>query len=205
MPKISCIMILNNHIVAQTELACRSTKESVLSDADNFSSCNNLPTANDIDGSYLVYDNKRKTFIRSGAAAVGMKKRWKEHSSASLLKNHHERTNKFYCAYPSTTNVIGHSQVMIYKKGNFEQLEQFIGVGFKKELMEYIVNWFNWSEYEVEQLGLLAGVGGMDSIEEKKYRHLCYLFENAYALSLNQDNNISTNPGFEWQLGYYGK
>ena len=91
------------------------------------------------------------------------------------------------------------------KRGNFEQLQQLVGIDFRRDLMAEITAWFSWSAYEVEQLVLLAGVGGMASLQDKQYRHLCYVFENAYALSLDQDSNISSNPGFEWQLGYYGK
>ena len=66
---------------------------------------------------------------------------------------------------------------------------------FEKDLMAEITNWFSWSAYKVEQLGSLAGVGGMDSIQQKQYRHLCYVFDGAYVLSLDQENNISTNSG----------
>ena len=37
----------------------------------------------DYDGSYIVLDAKRFSFIRAGAAATGMMKRWKEHIQSS--------------------------------------------------------------------------------------------------------------------------
>ena len=94
-------------------------------------------------------------------------KRWKEHCAASLLKNHNERTNKFYCAYPSSETNASENEILRGKRGNFEQLQQLVGVGFSKELMSDITSWFSWSAYEVEQLGLLAGVGNMYFIQQK--------------------------------------
>ena len=88
-------MILNNHIIPHSELDCKGAKECLLSDADNFSTVDMLPGRNDVDGSYVVYDKKRKQFIRSGASAVGINKLWKEHCAASFLRNHNERANKF--------------------------------------------------------------------------------------------------------------
>ena len=67
----------------------------------------------------------------------------------------------------------------------------------KKNLITEITAWFSWNAYKVEQLGLLAGVGGIDSIQDKHYRHLYYVIESAYALSVDQENNISTNPRIE--------
>ena len=59
-------------------------------------------------------------------------------------------------------------------------------------------------EEEEHELGLLKGVNTRDTLNEKKYRHLCYLSESAYALAVSDTMNISSNPGFEWQLRYYG-
>ena len=89
-------------------------------------------------------------------------------------------------------------------KGNFEQLEQFIGIPVTKESLNDIVDLFYYTDMEIGQLQNLNGAGGRNTLAQKKYRHLCYIFECAYALAIETNKNISSNPGFEWQLGYYG-
>ena len=64
---------------------------------------------------------------------------------------------------------------------------------------------FDWSVEEEYKIANLKGVNTRDSIADKKYRHICYLCESVYALAVSNELNISTNPGFEWQLRYYGK
>ena len=89
--------------------------------------------------------------------------------------------------------------------GTFIQLEQLIGIGLRKDSLEDIVNQFEWSNVELKGLSNLCGSGSRTSLIQKKYRHLCYLFESAYALVIEQRINISGNPGFEWQLNFYGR
>ena len=102
-------MILNNNVVPHVELNFRGAKEFVLLDTINFCAGELLPGREDVNSSYLVYDTKRKDFIRSCAAAMGVNKRWEEHHAASLLKHYTERTNKFYCDYPATQcDVVNH-------------------------------------------------------------------------------------------------
>ena len=63
---------------------------------------------------------------------------------------------------------------------------------------------FDWSEEELYGLSQLKGVAIRDTLEDKKYKHMCYLFEAAYALAIEPRRNISGNPGCEWQLNYFG-
>ena len=63
---------------------------------------------------------------------------------------------------------------------------------------------FNTIEKVKSELMLLKGCGNRNSLEQKMYKHLCYMFELAYALSIDHAKNISCNAGCEWQLQYYG-
>jgi hypothetical protein len=47
---------------------------------------------------------------------------------------------------------------------------------------------------------LTAGGGGL-SIQSK---HLCYLFETAFAAAIEPNMNVTQNPTCEWQLKWYG-
>ena len=40
---------------------------------------------------------------------------------------------------------------------------------------------------------------------DKKFRHLSYMFETVFAVGLRQEDNITQNPGCEWQLELYGR
>ena len=87
----------------------------------------------------------------------------------------------------------------------FQKLEQLIGIGLDRSKMNEIVGLFGWNEEKVFELDKLTVVSTRDTMTDKKYRHICYLCESVYALSVRGDMNISTNPGFEWQLRFYGK
>ena len=88
--------------------------------------------------------------------------------------------------------------------GNFQQIEQLIGIGIERTNLTTINELFDWSEEELLGLQHLKGVATRVTMGDKKYKHLCYLFEAAYALALEPRRNISGNPGCEWQLNYFG-
>ena len=41
-------------------------------------------------------------------------------------------------------------------------------------------------------------------LANRKYRHMCYLFEEVYDVAIKSSDNITWNPTGEWQLKYYG-
>ena len=133
-----------------------------------------------------------------------MVKRMKEHQRSSKLSCDKDRASKLYQAYPSIEcdqdNLPENDVIM----GRFEQLEQYIGIGFCASDKEAVISLFDWSVEEIVELHKLKGAGTNISIIDKQYRHMCYLCETMYALSIDQNKNISSNPGCEWQLGYYG-
>ena len=64
---------------------------------------------------------------------------------------------------------------------------------------------FEWEDFETTELAQLKGVGDNgDNLVDKQYRHICYLCELIYGVCIDLEDNISSNPGCEWQLGYFG-
>ena len=86
------------------------------------------------------------------------------------------------------------------RKGDFDQLDLLLGTGFHRTKSKEIVSMVDWSVEEEYEIANLKGVNTRDSIEDKKYRHICYLCKSVYAFAISNELNISTNPGFEWQL-----
>jgi hypothetical protein len=71
---------------------------------------------------------------------------------------------------------------------------------------ENIVHIFDWDNGEVKELEKLAAASrSRNTLVNKIYRHIVYLSELLYAVSIDLKDNISSNPGCEWQLKYYGK
>ena len=126
-----------------------------------------------------------------------MVKRWKEHQRSSKLTSDKDRSSKFYKAYPSIEcdkdNLPDNDVIM----GIFDQLEQYIGIIFCVGDKEAVVSLFDWSVEETIELHKLKVVGTNTSMIDKQYRHICYLCETMYALSIDQNKNISGNPGCE--------
>ena len=73
-----------------------------------------------------------------------------------------------------------------------------MGIGFTKRNLTKEIELFEWNTMEEEhQKKLFIKNRGM-SMEDKKYRHLCYLCELAYGICITPKYNISSNPGCEW-------
>ena len=70
--------------------------------------------------------------------------------------------------------------------------------------MNEIINLFEWTEKEIFELNRLSVSGSNDSLDFKKHKHIAYLCKFAYGLAIAPADNISGNPGLEWQLKWYG-
>ena len=204
MMKIVAMMIMSGHIVTYNDVLFRNDDETLLSSRQHFVHVDMIMTDGNIDGNYLVYDNKRHSIFRSGMAEVGMSRRWKEHVSGSMRSSHVNRASKFYKCYPNSGAEEDNMPTKDDRLGTFQQLEQLIGIGIRREQLTDVVGLFEWTRVECDELSLLQSAATRNELEDKKYRHLCYLFECAYALSIEPRRNISVNPGCEWQLKYYG-
>ena len=198
-------MILSYHITDRNNLETRSENEHLFSNIVMFSSVEKVVSyslSSDFDGNYLCLDSRRSKIIRSGAASTGMKKRWKEHLTCSMLNSESDKDSKFYSSYPNMNCKAEDMPSEKTVKGRFQQITQLMGIGFDKRKMSNVLGLFDWSNDEEMHLSSLSMNGGTQ--DSKKYKHLCYLCELAYALCISPQDNISSNPGCEWQLCYYG-
>jgi hypothetical protein len=59
---------------------------------------------------------------------------------------------------------------------------------------------------EVKELEkLTAASASRNTLVYKKYRHIVSLSELLYVVSIDLKENLSSSPGCEWQLKYFGK
>ena len=202
--KLAAIMILSKHILGGEALVLRGDTECLLTSKDNFI----LADTNDDEwkrqeGAYVVRDPCRGVFNRSGTAEVGLVKRWREHVSASKRSTPSDKNSVFYSAYchPNTTEA--NKPSIKSRKGNFLQLEQIVAASFNRDKANCVVSLFNWSESENKQLNKLTVTAIRNTLENGQYKHMCYMIESVYALAIAPNENLSSNPGCEWQLKYY--
>ena len=201
LPKLCAVVILSGHSVTGTNLSHCTHTETLLRDRSKFLDLDTID--HDMDGNYIVFDSTRKYFIRSGCAEVGIKRRWKEHLSASKLTTSTSRNSSLYMSYPhKDTKKEKLSTIMC--RGVFQQLQPLIGVGLLRSKSSTIMSLFDPDINSKNHVTKLNGVGDRNGFEEKWYRHICYCFECLYAIMIDVNTNISTNPGFEWQLKFYG-
>ena len=131
-----------------------------------------------------------------------------EHISASVCATDNARSSRFYSSYPSLNckNADKPKQSLI--RDNLQQIVQLVGAALHRSnevkavglLDGVIMKLRNLVNSQLLEVGLLK-VGSLLKIE--KYRHMCYMFELAYALCIAPEKNISSNPGCEWQLRFY--
>jgi hypothetical protein len=89
--------------------------------------------------------------------------------------------------------------------GTWDDLVQVVGIAVEHHQWNQIVNLFDWSDKEKRYLeNLSQGARGGLSLQSKQYKHLCYLFETAFAVAIEPNMNVTQNPTCEWQLKWYG-
>ena len=79
-----------------------------------------------------------------------------------------------------------------------------MGTGIERGYLKEIVDLFEWSEEKDKELDVLSGTRNWQSINEKRYRHICYMCEMGYELVMEIRCSISSNPGCKWQLVFLG-
>ena len=92
-------MIVGGHVIEYCRLIYRKEDGNLLSFTNSFYTIDCEDGLDDIDGNYVMIDTQRSTFISSGAAYIIILRRWKEHTSASMVTEHMDITNKFYSSY----------------------------------------------------------------------------------------------------------
>jgi hypothetical protein len=109
--------------------------------------------------------------------------------------------NLFYSSYPSKSIT---STDGIRRRGYFENLRQYCGIGFRRDGdMSILIGIFKWGEDVVEKVNKLT-LYSCNELDEKHLVMVGYLLEPGYDLMINADDNISESPGFEACLGIFG-
>ena len=98
------------------------------------------------------------------------------------------------------------------RRGYFEDLDQYNGIGFNRDNKEgigYITNVqkengiFYWSNNVIEKIEK-ANLYSCNGLVEKQLVMVGFLLELGYDLMINSDDNVSKIPGFEPCLGIFG-
>jgi len=93
-----------------------------------FVSVETLEDDKEMDSNYLVHDSNIFLHLLSGMAEVGLMKRSKNHISASRRSSNEHRSNTFYSAHRSMHCEQDNLPSKEEKFGNFQQLDQLIGI-----------------------------------------------------------------------------
>ena len=114
------------------------------------------------------------------------------HPKGSKLANEKHRNNQFYCSYPS---LCAQDKVIEnLRKGWFSDIEFFPGIIFsernKNDVQEIL-------EFDSHIEAYLEKSMTNKSLQYKKHRLVCYLFETVLALCIAPDENVSSSLGFE--------
>ena len=130
------------------------------------------------------------------------KSRYDQQKTVSFLWVVSDKQRQLYLSYP-------HEEVADQvegRKGKFSDLSQMVGIGMLlREKKADILALFDWNDNEISELKKLCWKGGRpDTLENRKYKYLAYLFEAVYAVSIAPEVNPTQNPTGEWELKYYG-
>ena len=112
-------------------------------------------------------------------------RRWKEHTSASILKEHSHICSIFYSSYPNSLCTDKEHMNPSAMKGYRGDLSINLGIGIKKTNMTSVISSFRWIENERKELIILKGSEHKHSMKQK-----VYIFELAYALAIDPLKNI---------------
>ena len=182
------------HLLVGDDIVYYKENTSLLSDQNNFCATNDFNDLDSIEGSYLVLDTKRKKFIRSGTAEVGLNNRWKEHISCSRLNTPKYRHSDFYSSYPHSNSNKDDIKKREKVKGQVSTLTQMIIVVFIRKHMHDLSNVLHWNSIEGQNLSKLSIHTSKDNIAICKYKRICYLAESAYSFSTVLEDIISSSP-----------
>jgi hypothetical protein len=95
------------------------------------------------------------------------------------------------------------------RKGKFENLQMFVGIGYKKLLKFKLTHDFEtqggifFFDATINKKIEAVKFSGSDRLGQKQLHMLGYLWELSYDLCIAPSSNISSNPGFETVLGIF--
>jgi hypothetical protein len=126
---------------------------------------------------------RRFLMMRFGASEVDMSNRWRGHEKASKLETAQGRKSRFYTRYPHKDFLLNDPSRL--RECLFQDLQQFVGIGFKRDNKEHIGNLFDWDNGEVKELEkLTAASESRNTLVDKKIS-LCCLSQRAALCGVN--------------------
>jgi hypothetical protein len=160
-----------------------------------------------MEGCYLYHDFNNEKWIRSGKAiGSNFGTRHKQHQLGSKLTTVASQNSKFYTSYPSQEISLVDEHA---RKGKFENLQMFVGIGYKKFLKFKLAHDFKtqgrifYFDATINKKIEAVKFSGSDHLGPKQLHMLGYLWELSYDLYIAPSSNISSNPGFESVLGIF--
>ena len=196
-------MVLFNHI--KPDVSCLDHSQCLLTSNASFLKAISNQEAK-LEGCYLYYDSNNGEWIRSGkAVGSNFGLRHGQHKNESRLTTASSQKSKFYNSYPSKAVSLPDQSS---KKGVFESLQMFVGMGYYKLVKGKVTDDFARGgifHFDSETNTKIADVNfhGSTRLQTKQLHMLGYLWELAYDLCIAPNSNISGNPGFETLLGVY--
>jgi len=160
-------------------------------------------------GAYLMINQKKGVIIRAGSASskfghpdknrTSDKGRINGHIAASMKQSN----SVLYNSYPHKDSQY---KIPNLQKGLWQDLAFIPALRFKDEDKVRVQSLFDWEENVLHFLDARKPIG-CRTLEDKKHRLICYLFETTLQLCLSPFDNISQNPGCEsfalvWDGGY---
>ncbi len=143
-------------------------------------------------GTYLAMDKNHGYFVRVGSAAVGCDKRTLVgHVKGSKQTTQDDGWSKFYSYYPDKSSP---SIIESIRRGWFSDIQFSPGIIFSEENKQSVHELFCWDDDIVAYLDTRQKAR---TLEYKKHRMVCYLFETALELCLEPKHNVSSSLGFE--------
>ena len=121
----------------------------------------------------------------------------------SFLREPPDKQRQLYLSYPHelvADKVEG-------RKGKCSDLSQLVGIGMLRKKKTDILALFDWNDNEISELIKLSWKGGSgrpDTLENRRYKHLAYLFEAVSVVSITPEVYTTQNHSGEWELKYYG-
>ena len=205
---MSAIMALFQHI--KVDIGCLDSTQCLLACHGTFIDARK-PSGKKMEGCYLYFDVNTGEWIRSGKAiGSNFETRDSEHKKGATSKSR-SKTN-FYRTYPARDGG-GTIANESGRKGYFESLHQYVGIGIDKNCKESqcltkdmedggvfcfdrdTLTWIDKLNYRKDNNRV--------SIKDKQKDMLGYLWELAYDLCIAPSNNVSESPGFEHPLGVH--
>lgn len=132
---------------------------------------------------------------------------WFETTTTTQQPQQQLEQSRFYSSYPSRE--ANGSSSNGARRGWHDNLQQHAALGFPlAKTVEPLVELFELSEADnnnINTINFRKAGGGSPTLFDRQRRAIHYLCECCYGLCLAPSDNISSNPGWEQALGYYGK